>query len=75
MKHKRIGVFPGDIVALTGKGERYARKIIQKTKEHFGKEKHQIVTYYEAAEYLGINKDTIFKIINNIPITDLKETG
>ncbi len=75
MKYKRVCVYSQDIVAFTGKGERYARKIIQKIREHLGKEKHQSISYKEVADYLGLEPDMVFKVINNISVTDLDKTG
>jgi hypothetical protein len=72
---KRICVYPSDIVVITGKGERYSRKIIQNLKKVLGKEKHQAITFKEAAKYLGVEEDLIFKIINDIPILDTRKTG
>ena len=75
MKNKRVCVYSQDIMAFTGKGERYARKILQNIREHLAKEKHQPISYKEAEDYLGLEPDMVFKVINNISIMDLENTG
>jgi len=72
---KRICVCPKDIEVITGKGERYSRKVVQKIRESLGKEKHQYISYEELADYLGLDRKLVFKSINNMPIIDLNSTG
>tara|TARA_R100000406_G_C3107714_1_gene123524 strand:+ start:329 stop:556 length:228 start_codon:yes stop_codon:yes gene_type:complete len=75
MKPKRICIYPKDIEVITGKGERYSRKVVQKIRIALAKEKHQPISYKEAADYLGLEPDMVFKVINNISIMDLENTG
>lgn len=51
---KRICIYPKDIQIITGKSERYGRSVIKLIKEHFNKEKHQLVTIDEFCEYMGL---------------------
>ncbi|MBU2912719.1 hypothetical protein [Reichenbachiella agariperforans] len=64
MKLKRIIIYPKDIQRITGKSERYGRMMIQRIKEHFQKENHQLVTIEEFSEYTGIEPELIQSFID-----------
>lgn len=51
---------------ITGKGERYARKVMSAIRALHGKQRHQPVTIAEASAYLGIPYEDVFNIINRI---------
>jgi hypothetical protein len=55
----RVFVFPEDVRAITGRGTRYSQDLLKNLKIILNKEKHQGVTKYELAEYLGINPNLI----------------
>jgi hypothetical protein len=55
MKLNRLVIYPKDIQLVTGRSERYARKIIMTIKKRLGKQKHQFVTYDEFCEFAGLN--------------------
>ena len=59
MKLKRAIIYPKDIQRITGRSERYGRKMIQDIKSHLKKDDHQLVTIYEFSEYSGIDPDLI----------------
>jgi hypothetical protein len=59
MKIVRACIYPKDIQCITGRSERYGRKLLNEIKRHFGKEQHQFVTIEEFAEYSGINIDIV----------------
>ncbi|RYF26680.1 MAG: hypothetical protein EOO42_00910 [Flavobacteriales bacterium] len=52
---ERICVLASDIVQLTGMSERYAQQLLQDIKFAHNKQKHQLITKYELAAYLGID--------------------
>ena len=56
MHLKRITIYPKDIERLTGRSDRYARKVIQEIRRRIGKEKHQLITISELCEYLNIRE-------------------
>jgi len=56
---KRITIYPKDIHILTGKSERYCRKVIAEIKASLQKKKHQVVTIEEFCAYMGIEKSEI----------------
>jgi hypothetical protein len=51
---ERIGIYPKDLQILTGKSERHCRKIISRIRETHNKLPHQLVTFQECFEYLGL---------------------
>ena len=55
MKLTRTCIYAKDIQRITGRSERYCRKILQQIREKLNKESHQFVTLEEFAEYSGIN--------------------
>ncbi len=63
MNPKRICIYPKDIQLITGRSERYGRKLIQDIKEYLGKESHQFITINEFSEYSGIEIEEIYKYI------------
>jgi len=60
---KRLCIYPKDIMRITGRSERYSRLLFKKIKDHFGKEKHQVVTFKEFPEYTGIEEDIVNQYI------------
>jgi len=59
MNTKRVCIYPKDIQLITGRSERYGRKLIQTIKDVLDKKPHQFVTIKEFSEYSGIELDTI----------------
>jgi hypothetical protein len=53
---ERLVIVAKDISTLTGKSERYSRKVIRKLKVLYGKAQHQFVTLPELCEYLGLRE-------------------
>jgi hypothetical protein len=51
----RICIYPKDIMRITGKSERYGRKLLEKIKEKYSKEEHQFVTIKEFCSYSGLD--------------------
>lgn len=65
MKLTRSCIYAKDIQRITGRSERYGRKLLKKIKEQLDKEPHQFVTLDEFAEYSGIDIDTVKKYITD----------
>jgi len=63
MKLKRICVYPKDVQRITGRSERYGRKVIQRIKEQLGKEEHQLVSIEELADFIGLPPDDLREYI------------
>lgn len=64
MRLKRIIIYPKDIQRITGKSERHGRLMIQKIREHFNKEEHQLVTIKEFSQYAGIGEEEVKSFID-----------
>tara|TARA_Y100000310_G_C20086699_1_gene536367 strand:- start:80 stop:277 length:198 start_codon:yes stop_codon:yes gene_type:complete len=65
MKLIRSCIYAKDIQRITGRSERYGRKLLKKIKEKLDKEQHQFVTLDEFSEYSGIDIDTVKKYITD----------
>ena len=65
MKIIRACIYPKDIQCITGRSERYGRKLLNDIKTHLGKEQHQFITIKEFSEYSGIEEDIINEYISN----------
>ncbi|GFD80910.1 hypothetical protein KUL118_37720 [Tenacibaculum sp. KUL118] len=63
MNRKRACIYPKDIQRITGRSERYGRKLLQDIKNFFGKESYQFITIKEFAEYSGIEEEIIKQYI------------
>lgn len=59
MKTDRICIYPKDIQRITGRSERYGRKLVSDIKIYFGKQPHQFITAEEFAEYSGLDVEKI----------------
>jgi len=62
---KRLCIYPKDIQCITGRSERYGRKVIQEIKKYLGKEPHQFITINEFSEYSGIEINLIYDYIKD----------
>ena len=60
---KRACIYPKDIQRITGRSERYCRKLINKIKEYLDKEPHQFLTVKDFSNYSGIEEDVINKYL------------
>ncbi len=56
---ERICLYPKDIQVLTGKSERYARKLFSNIKVSLKKEKHQLLTIEEFCTYMGLPRQEV----------------
>ena len=61
---KRACIYPKDIQRITGRSERYGRKLLNEIKVYLDKKPHQFITIYEFSEYSGIEIDIINLYIN-----------
>lgn len=62
-KLTRVVVYPKDVSRITGKSERYGRKLLRTIKEANDKEAHQFVSLEEFADYTGLSIELIKKHI------------
>ncbi len=59
----RIVIYPQDVALITGRSDRYGRMIIDKIRKQLGKEKYQLITIQEFADYMAIDIDLIEAVI------------
>lgn len=59
MKLTRTCIYAKDIQRITGRSERYGRKILKAIREKLDKEPHQFITVDEFAEYAGIDVEVV----------------
>jgi len=59
MKTTRICIYPKDIQRITGRSERYGRKLLEKIKNQLNKEQHQFITIDEFCDFTGIDKTDV----------------
>ncbi len=57
----RLCIYPKDIVVITGRSDRYGRKLIKRIKEHLKKQQHQVVTVDEFCRYMGLQPEVVAK--------------
>ena len=65
MKIVRACIYPKDIQRITGRSERYGRKLLNDIKAHFGKKSHQFITAEEFAEYTGVKEEIVIKYLES----------
>ncbi len=64
-KVKRICIYPKDVQCITGKSERYGRKLIREIKNKLGKKSNQYVTVKEFCEYTGLEEEEVNNYLQN----------
>ncbi len=55
----RICIYPKDVQRITGRSERYGRKLLEKIKNQLNKEQHQFITIDEFCDFTGIDKTDV----------------
>lgn len=65
MNQKRACIYPKDIQRITGRSERYGRKLLNDIKCFLDKEPHQFITINEFSEYSGIQVDIVSQYIKD----------
>ncbi len=55
----RICIYPKDIMRITGKSERYSRKLLEKIKIKLAKEDHQFITVQEFCQFTGLKTEQV----------------
>ncbi|WP_010136508.1 hypothetical protein [Ochrovirga pacifica] len=59
MKIIRACIYPKDIQCITGRSERYSRRLLNEIRAHFDKQPYQFITHQEFSEYTGIDIEII----------------
>jgi hypothetical protein len=56
---KRICIYPKDIMRVTGKSERYCRKLLELMKVKYSKNEHQFISVDEFCEFTGLKIEQV----------------
>ncbi len=60
---KRVCIYPKDIQRITGRSEKYARRLLLMIRQNLNKQSNQFVTTYEFAQYVGIDIEIVQQFI------------
>ena len=55
----RICIYPKDIVRITGKSERYGRKLIERIKKEYSKKEYQLISVEEFCQFTGLKIEQV----------------
>ena len=61
----RSCIYPKDVQRITGKSERYSRKLLKKLKGELNKADHQFISIDEFAQFAGLSSDLVKKYITD----------
>ena len=61
----RVCVYPKDIQRITGKSERYGRKLLNVIKRFYQKKEYQFITIEEFCNYTGIAEDLVKALMDD----------
>lgn len=64
-QNNRICIYPKDVMLITGKSERYGRKLLEKIKTKYSKEDHQFVTVDEFCLFTGLKIEQVQQFITS----------
>jgi len=56
MKRDRLVIYPKDIQVITGRGIRYAQRMLRAIRKRLGKQENQLVTIDEFCEFSGLSR-------------------
>jgi hypothetical protein len=63
MELSRIIIYTKDVQRITGKSDRYARKIMKRIRAMNGKQKYQPVSLTEFCNYMGLTTEEVSKYL------------
>jgi len=58
-QQNRICIYPKDIVRITGKSERYARKLLERIKKEYSKKEYQFISVEEFCQFTGLKVEQV----------------
>lgn len=61
----RIVIYAKDIMNITGRKERAARKLLAQIRKKFNKRRGEFITTYEFSEYTGIKEENLRGFLKN----------
>jgi len=60
---KRICIYAKDVSIITGRGQRYAQRLLKDIRFALNKHDHQYITFKEFADYTGIEFNLLTEFI------------
>ena len=60
---KRVCVYPKDVQRITGRSEKYSRRLLHTIRQNLNKQSHQLITIEEFAQHVGIDSETVKQFI------------
>lgn len=60
----RICIYAKDVMNITGRKERAARKLLAQIRKKYKKKKNQFITVSEFAQYTGISQEVIIPFLD-----------
>jgi len=60
---KRVCVYPKDVQRITGRSEKYSRRLLHTIRQNLNKQSHQFITIEEFAQHVGIDSETVKQFI------------
>jgi len=61
----RIVIYAKDIMNITGRKERTARKLLARIKKKYKKGRGDFITVYEFCEFTGLKKENVNEFLQN----------
>jgi hypothetical protein len=62
---QRAVIYPKDVQRITGKSEKYSRRLLVKIKAEYAKEPHQFVSVTDFCQYTGLAPELVTKFITD----------
>ena len=62
---QRVVVYPKDVQRITGKSEKYSRRLLVLVKARFAKEPHQFVSVNDFCQYTGLAPEQVYMFLND----------
>ena len=56
---QRICIYPKDIQLITGRSERYSRKLLKDIRIQLGKKDHQFISIQEFCDFVGLERGEV----------------
>jgi hypothetical protein len=56
---QRICIYPKDIQLITGRSERYSRKLLKDIRTQLGKKDHQFISIQEFCDFVGLERGEV----------------
>ena len=60
----RIVIYAKDVINITGRKERTARKLLAQIRKKYQKKQEEFITVYEFCEYTGIKEERVLPFLS-----------